>query len=139
MVDSAALRQRRRRSHQRGDHSLCVGCDAVAQALTEPLDPGAPTGSISDAVAVFLSQRSYAEDDCRGVMAAMAARLAVELDRNPGPGFARELSGVINHLADSPQEQPDGIDAVRTKFHARRLAQLLGNLDTGTTGTRRKR
>jgi hypothetical protein len=128
MSDSAAVRQRRRRAHQRGDHSQCVGCDAVARALTEPIDPAGPNGSIADAVEAFVSRRSYVEGDPRGVMCAIATRLATELDTHPGPGMARELAGVINHLGDSEQTEADGLDAVRTKFHARRLAQLLGDL-----------
>jgi hypothetical protein len=137
MADTAALRQRRRRAHQRGDHRLCVGCDeTVARVLAEPVDP-VGTGSVADAVATFLAQRSYPEGDCRGVMAAMATRLAVEVDRSPGPGLARELAGVINHLGDSPEAEPDGLDEIRTRFHARRLAQLIGDLDPGTGGARR--
>ena len=33
-------------------------------------------------------------------------------------------------------DTPDGIDEVRTRFHARRLAQLIGNLDSDDTGAR---
>jgi hypothetical protein len=115
---------------------MCVGCDAVvAQVLADPVEPAA--GRVADAVATFLAQRSYPEGDTRGVMAAMATRLAVEVDRSPGPGMARELAGVIAHLGDSPEAEPDGLDEVRTRFHARRLATLIGNLDTEKTGPRR--
>jgi hypothetical protein len=51
--------------------------------------------------------------------------------------MARELSGVIKHLGDSPEMTPDGIDEVHTRFHARRLSQLIGNLHTADTGARR--
>jgi hypothetical protein len=32
---------------------MCTDCDGIAQALTEPLDPASPNGSVSDALATF--------------------------------------------------------------------------------------
>src|ERR1035437_73127 len=129
MADPAALRTRRYRLHRRGDHSLCVGCDALTGMLAGvPADP-AGAGKVSDAVQSSPSRRPYHKGDPRGVMRAIATRLALEVDRNPGPGMARELSGVINHLGDSPDLEPDRLDEVRTRMHARRLATMLQGLN----------
>lgn len=93
MADSDALRQRRRKAHISGDHSLCRRCAAVKPPL-EPFPPSPQAGEVADA-----------ESELRR----LAARLVAAHEHEPSNAIlARELRMTLEALmAAADTEKPD--------------------------------
>lgn len=128
MADSAALRARRKRLHQAGNHALCVEgrCDSVAL----PDGGVADRGSVEQTVLRFLSLRPFREGDPRGISAAVAARLARVVDQEGSPLAARELVSVCKYIAAWSGLPGDGdfIDQLNAEGHVRALDAVWKSL-----------
>jgi hypothetical protein len=68
MPDSDALRSRRKRRHQAGDHSLCGRCDTVRTAAPVPAPAGVPEGQV----------------DAQAALERQARRLEAAREASPG-------------------------------------------------------
>ena len=96
MADSDALRQRRRKAHISGDHSLCRRCAAVKPPL-EPFPSGMQAETIADA-----------ETELRR----LAARLVTAHEHEPANAIvARELRMTLQALMPKAAAD-DGIGAL---------------------------
>ena len=121
MADSEQVRKRRQRAHDRGDHSLCRAswCDAA------PPDDPAPLGVIEDALLDFLSEcssiRVIRGPSSRGV----ARQLARACDARVSAAVANELRVVMSYLTEDPFREPDGLDAIRARYAAKRVEGLV--------------
>jgi hypothetical protein len=128
MADSEALRSRRRRLHQAGNHALCKEgrCDSVALPDGRIAGPG----SVEQAVLGFLSLRPFKEGDPRGISAAVAARLARVVDQEGSPLAARELVGVCKYIAAWSNLPGDGdfLDELNAQGHVRALDAVMASL-----------
>lgn len=101
MADSEAVRQRRRRAHAAGDHSLCRDCDttrrdvAVTAAEAPPCtDPGAE-------------------------LAALAGRLVAATVADPANALlARELRATLLSMAPDAVPAVDDVDRIRASWEA---------------------
>ena len=90
MADSDALRQRRRKAHVAGDHSLCRRCTAVKPPLA-PFAPGPQAEVVGDAEAELRR---------------LAARLVTAHEHEPANAMvARELRMTLQALM--PKESAD--------------------------------
>ena len=121
MADSEQVRKRRQRAHDRGDHSLCRAswCDAA------PPDDPAPLGVIEDALLDFLSEVQFDPSDPRSVIAGVARQLARACDACVSAAVANELRVVMSYLTEDPFGEPDGLDAIRARYAAKRVEGLV--------------
>ena len=87
----------------------------------EPL----PSGSVAEALEVFLDEVEYPPADPRSVIATVARLLAAELDRAPSVSVARELRGHVGWLSESPNSDPGAVDEIRARRAARRVELML--------------
>jgi hypothetical protein len=100
MADSEAVRQRRRRAHAAGDHSLCVRCDG--------LRPGAD--DVGDAEPC---------SDPVGELAALAGRLVAAHTADPANAMlARELRQTLLAMAPDAAPAADDVDKIRQEWEA---------------------
>ncbi|MCX5607190.1 hypothetical protein OHB39_06280 [Streptomyces sp. NBC_00047] len=125
--DSEALRTRRHRAHNRGDHSLCRPgvCPFVDGDSAPRFEmPAESAGeSVMEAVLAFIDGIPPGQDGGpQIVMARCAVKLAAAIDGGaPGlPALVKQLAEVMGHIAESQEE--DGLDDVRARHHARRVA-----------------
>jgi hypothetical protein len=125
MADSAALRNRRKRAHARGDHALCRQCTEMPAPA-----PVAGRGAVERAVSEFVSRRPFAEGDPRGITSVVAVRLAQVVDTEGSVMAARELRTVVGYLADWSDLPGDGdyIDSLNAQGHARALNKVMDEL-----------
>lgn len=94
MADSDALRQRRRKAHVSGDHSLCRRCRAVKPPV-QPFPPGPQATEVTDAEAELRR---------------LAARLVTAHEHEPANAIvARELRMTLEALieAERGEKKPD--------------------------------
>ena len=111
MADSDSLRTRRHRRHKRGDHSLCVRCDAVRAAI--PVQEGrirapravlppddAPEGHV-DALAALERQARRLEQACEEDPgnAALERELRITLQALPAPEGPADPLDELRELA----------------------------------------
>ena len=100
MADSPAVRQRRLRAHQAGDHSLCVRCDRA----------GMRVGPLADVDPVV---------DPLASLARLAGRLEAAHIADPGNApLARELRQTLLVLGSNAPSQVDDIDRIRQSWEA---------------------
>ena len=99
MADSEAARQRRRRAHTAGDHSLCTTrCDAAGVTATQDADP------VTDPVAE---------------RAALAGRLAAAHRADPGRAdLGRVLLQVLQAMEGKEPPEADEVDKIRAEWEA---------------------
>ena len=131
MADPPALRMRRSRLHRRGDHSLCRDCDGLEVKVGD--GPPIPAGRIADAVTDFVARLSFAEGDPRGIMTVMAVAAGQSLDESFSPGVAKELASILGNISEDPNSEPDVLDELRMKRHARGLQQVLERMSNPAT------
>ena len=117
MADSNAERQRRKRAHTRGDHSLCSP-DRCPDLLAE-----LPAGRVAVAAAKLVEGLGLAEDDPRRLDAEVLLALAPRVDRGDTTA-ARELRRIAAVLpVERPPGRPDFVDKLREERRRRRAAQ----------------
>jgi hypothetical protein len=94
VADSEALRQRRRKAHVQGDHSLCRRCPVVKPPpMTQVPDLPAGSGEVKDA-ALELRQLAY--------------RLVAAHQADPANGvLAKELRSTLVALMPKGEAKPD--------------------------------
>jgi hypothetical protein len=131
--DSDALRARRYRAHNRGDHSLCSPerCRDARDArdVAEVLPEGGMT--VSEATAATVAALSFPPEDPRSTLSVVAMRLAEAFDIAPSASLARELRQCLGELVDHPGA-PAG---VVTELVARRLARRVDGVITHALGS----
>ncbi len=120
--DSDALRQRRYRAHQRGDHSLCSPSRCRDAGDTRDVAAVVPKGgmSVAEATAATVAALEYPPEDPRATIGLVALRLASAFDENPNASLARELRQCLETMTMFPNEAPGAVDEIR----ARRLARV---------------
>ena len=133
MPDSAALKMRRSRRHQIGDHSLCLPtrCDVrrTQDVVSEKVLPG-PGVSVLDAVAMWESSVDSADHPQRVLLFQCAKFLARELDESnhrTSPGIVRELRQVVSDIMQS-DDVPNGITGIRARRAERHVRMMLNGL-----------
>ncbi|MEV6633889.1 hypothetical protein AB0M54_24370 [Actinoplanes sp. NPDC051470] len=144
MADSAAERQRRRRAHGKGDHSLCH-TDRCRDARLEDRQPSpdpavtpdppapqpedveaAPPGGIEVAVAAYVVSLKYPAGDPRAILGEIAVRLAKRVDDSGAlPAAVRELRVLLAQIGEVPNGPAGVVDEVRLQRTQRRLNSLL--------------
>jgi hypothetical protein len=129
MADSDALRQRRRRAHRAGDHSLCgARCttERVAKLAAQPRP--ADIATCAEAVAALGRTLDLRPDDPKSVSYAVAYRLAQLIDAGETAVMASvHLVNITSTLAATAGEPGDGIDQVRAQYHARIISGFLNH------------
>lgn len=99
MADSEAARQRRRRAHAAGDHSLCTTrCDTAAVTATEDAAP---------------------VTDPAGELAELAGRLVAAHRADPGRAdLGRVLLQVLQAMGGQEPPEVGEVDRIRAEWEA---------------------
>ena len=133
--DDNATRQRRKRMHAKGDHSICdrARCPDRRRAEDMPLslpdldddDPDL-AGGIADMIAKFADAAAFPDDDPRMPITELAWTMGVLVDSEPrNIAVARLLSEILRWLDDHPRQAADGLDGPQSIRYARRAQSLL--------------
>ena len=127
MADSAALRNRRKRLHAAGNHSICR--EGRCQSVAMPDGRVAGPGMVEQAVRAFMATMPFEEGDPRGVSSVVAVRLAQIVDQEGSPLAAKECQYIVHNL-DAFRELPYGsaIDDIRAHRHAEALDKVMAEL-----------
>ena len=108
MADSDALRQRRRKAHTRGDHSLCRRCavvrggvPAARPAVTSP--PLAAPGEVTDARAelrqlAYRMAEAHRGDPGNAILGAELRKTLLELMPKANGNADADLTGLFGAL-----------------------------------------
>jgi hypothetical protein len=81
---------------------------------------------VEQAVQALVDHLEFGEADARRVTAAVAVRLAEQVDRRGSAAAAGQLQIAMGHLTDHAAAEPgDGLDDVRARMHVRRLEGIL--------------
>jgi hypothetical protein len=105
MADSGALRARRARAHKAGDHHLCKGSCAKAQAVA--------------VIPVDFTPVQGGNVDVRASLAALARRLEAAHEAEPdNAAVARELRATLLTLGAGPGRRMDAVDQIRADWEA---------------------
>jgi hypothetical protein len=116
MADSNAERQRRKRAHGKGDHSLCSP-DRCPDLLAK-----VPAGRVAMVAAKLVEGLGLAEDDPRRLDAEVLLALAPRVDRGDTT-TARELRRIAAALpVERPPNRPGLVDILREERRRRRAA-----------------
>jgi hypothetical protein len=108
MADTAAVRKRRERAHQLGDHSLC----RPESCYWAPSPEAPEVGELEAAVVAHLDALDLADDDPRKLTGMVAQRLARSMDTRITAAMARELRGCLEQLAPNADGGGDGSEAI---------------------------
>jgi hypothetical protein len=104
VADSDALRQRRRKAHVQGDHSLCRRCTVVKPRPVFPVTDLAPgAGEVKDAAAelrqlAFRLVAAHTADPANGVLAKELRSTLVALMPKGKPDADADLTGLFDAL-----------------------------------------
>ena len=125
MPDSEALRSRRHRAHQRGDHRECGPKCAARRAAARAAEPVVET--VSQAVEAFCAAvAGWPESDPRRVELALCRVWARMLDEREGDAFriGEALAMHMKTLSIEPERPADVIDEIRARGAAREIERL---------------
>jgi hypothetical protein len=131
MAETPAIRMARSRKHAHGDHSLCLPARRPAlggggrQVLRPPALPTPGRGRVVDAVAGYVEQFEFRENDPRGVSTVVALRLAEALDETGRPSLSLELERILAGLGVLPDDEAGAIEEIRMRRHVQRAVRLL--------------
>lgn len=112
MADSDSLRTRRHRRHKRGDHSLCVRCDAVRAVI--------PVASAPMPAQTALSRHPEAPEgpvDAQAALERQAHRLEAACEQDQGNAtLERELRATLLALRGPGQAADSDLAAFLDEF-----------------------
>jgi hypothetical protein len=105
VADSDALRQRRRKAHVQGDHSLCRRCPAVVKGPPVARLPDLPAGhgEVADARAelrqlAYRMAEAHRADPSNAILGAELRKTLLELMPKGKPEADADLTGLFGAL-----------------------------------------
>jgi hypothetical protein len=138
-ADSDALRQRRRRAHKAGDHSLCAPsrCGGKLGTLknlpeahdevrfTGPRADGEPENGVMTELALgTVAALAFADDDPRFMIGYLIVEMSRTFDDTHSPALAKEIVSQLRWLVDHAEGEKNELAAIKARA-VRKQADIL--------------
>ena len=150
MADSNALRQKRKRQHSAGDHSLCapsrcggklatlrnlpVCADDTSFAGPETAGEPGKYGPLTEQVLDIVAGMALDDGDPRLVIGYMVVEMARAWDEHHVPSLAKEIANQMRWLVDHMRGEADAIAEIRARV-VRKQADILINFANNQAAT----